>query len=195
MNYDLEKSGNRIRQLRIKSGFIQEQIAEVLNIDRSFYSRIESGKEKRPALLLKNLLRCPCGGAVHRLAGANRRKDTLYLKCQSCGAQVTIPDADLLAQVSRQMAEHDHPVDEPYMPSGEVVRLNNAINRGLEHPDAPEDVVDLILQGVSARYDCCPAPIEQENKHRLSEANLKRFGQTVSHVTITGNQDVTVHFK
>ena len=44
MNYDLEKSGNRIRQLRIKSGFIQEQIAEVLNIDRSFYSRIESGK-------------------------------------------------------------------------------------------------------------------------------------------------------
>lgn len=152
-------------------------------------------KEKRPALLLKNLLRCPCGGAVHRLAGANRRKDTLYLKCQSCGAQVTIPDADLLAQVSRQMAEHDHPVDEPYTPSGEVVRLNNAINRGLKHPDAPEDVVGLILQGVSARYDCCPAPIEQENKHRLSEANLKRFGQTVSHITITGNQDVTVHFK
>lgn len=152
-------------------------------------------KEKRPALQVKEYLRCPCGGTMHRTAGANRRKDTLYLKCQFCGAQVTISDTDLLAQVSRQMAEHDHPTDEPYTPSGEVIRLNNAINRGLEHPDAPEDVVALILRGVSARYDCCPSPIEQENNHRLSEADLKRFGQTVSHITITGNQDITVHFK
>lgn len=41
-----------------------------------------------------------------------------------------------------------------YIPSGEVIRLTNAINRGLEHPDTPEDVVALILQGISARYDC-----------------------------------------
>ena len=152
-------------------------------------------KEKRPALYLKEYLCCPCGGAMHRTAGANRRKDTLYLKCQSCGAQVTISDADLLTQVSHQVAEHNHPADEPYTPSGEVIRLNNAINRGLEHPDAPEDVVALILRGMSARYDCCPSPIEQENNYRLSEAGLKRFGQTVSHIIITGNQDITVHFK
>lgn len=44
MNYDIKLSGVRIRQLRIKSGFTQEQIAEALNIDRSFYSRIEAGK-------------------------------------------------------------------------------------------------------------------------------------------------------
>ena len=41
-----------------------------------------------------------------------------------------------------------------YVPSGEVIRLTNAINRALEHPETPEDVVDLILQGISARYDC-----------------------------------------
>ena len=76
-----------------------------------------------------------------------------------------------------------------------MIRLTNAINRSLEHPDAPENVVSLILQGVSARYDCCPTPIEQKDKHRLSEADLKRFGQAVSHITITENQDVTVHFK
>ena len=152
-------------------------------------------KEKRPALLLKNLLRCPCGGAMYCLAGANRRKDTLYLKCQACGAQATILDADLLAAVSLQMAEHDCPADRPYTPSSEVVRLTNAIYRGLEHPDTPENVVSLILQGVSARYDCCPNTIEQETDCRLSETDLKRFGQTASHITITGNLDVTVHFK
>lgn len=41
-----------------------------------------------------------------------------------------------------------------YIPSDEVIRLTNAINRGLEHLDTPEDVVALILQGISARYDC-----------------------------------------
>ncbi len=43
----------------------------------------------------------------------------------------------------------------PYVPSGEVIRLTNAIHRGLEHPDASEEVVSLILQGVAARYACC----------------------------------------
>lgn len=37
-----------------------------------------------------------------------------------------------------------------YVPSGEVIRLTNAINRALEHPETPEDVVDLILRGISA---------------------------------------------
>ena len=129
------------------------------------------------------------------MGGTVRRKDTLYLKCGVCNARVAIPDEDLLAQVSRQMAEHDYPDEQLYVPSAEVVRLTNAVNRGLEHPSAPEDVVALILQGVSARYDCCPAPIEQENLRRPAEADLKRFGQAASHITITGNLDVTVHFK
>jgi len=45
MDYDIKKSGERIRQLRIKSGFTQEKTASVLNIDRSFYNRIEAGKK------------------------------------------------------------------------------------------------------------------------------------------------------
>lgn len=152
-------------------------------------------KEKRPALGLAQYLRCPCGGALQRLGGTVRRKDTLYLKCQACGARVTIADDDLLARVSCQLAEHDRPTEQPYAPSAEVIRLTNAVNRGLEHPSAPEDVVALILRGVSARYDCCPAPTEQENQRRPSEADFKRFGQAASHITITGNLDVTVHFK
>ena len=44
MNYDMKKCGERIRQLRIQRGFTQENVAQILNIDRSFYSRIEAGK-------------------------------------------------------------------------------------------------------------------------------------------------------
>ena len=45
MNYDMRESGNRIRQLRIKNGLTQEKAAALLNIDRSFYSRIEAGQK------------------------------------------------------------------------------------------------------------------------------------------------------
>lgn len=44
MNYDMKKSGERIRQLRAIRGFTQGDVAQMLNIDRSFYSRIEAGK-------------------------------------------------------------------------------------------------------------------------------------------------------
>lgn len=43
MNYDTKRSGERIRQLRIQNGYTQERLAEVLKIDQSFLSRIESG--------------------------------------------------------------------------------------------------------------------------------------------------------
>lgn len=45
MKYDTKQSGDRIRQLRIEHGFTQEKVAEALEIDRSFYSRIEAGKK------------------------------------------------------------------------------------------------------------------------------------------------------
>jgi len=45
MNYDMKESGKRIRQLRLKSRHTQEEVARALNIDRSFYGRIESGQK------------------------------------------------------------------------------------------------------------------------------------------------------
>lgn len=45
MNYDMKRSGERIQQLRIKNNLTQEETAVILNIDRSFYSRIEAGKK------------------------------------------------------------------------------------------------------------------------------------------------------
>ena len=44
MAYDITGSGARIRQLRIQSGYTQEKIARLLNIDQSYYGRIETGK-------------------------------------------------------------------------------------------------------------------------------------------------------
>lgn len=44
MYYDIKRCGERIRQLRMQSGFTQLKTADALNIDQSFYGRIEAGK-------------------------------------------------------------------------------------------------------------------------------------------------------
>ncbi len=44
MYYDIEKSGEQIRQLRTKSNLTQEKLASSLNIDRSLLSHVEAGK-------------------------------------------------------------------------------------------------------------------------------------------------------
>ena len=45
MNYDMKKSGERIQQLRISRGYTQDELATAMHINRSFLSRIESGKK------------------------------------------------------------------------------------------------------------------------------------------------------
>ena len=153
-------------------------------------------KAERPVLRLKTLMRCAqCGGILHRLAGKNRKADTLYLKCGSCGAVVTIPDDTLLSEIACQVTEHDTADRRPYQPSEEVVRLTNAINRGLEHPDHPEELVSLILQGAAARYDCCPAAAPSEQENHLLDVDWNRIRQVVSHITISAENMVAVTFR
>ena len=53
--YDMKHSGERIRQLRIKNGLTQEKIANALNIDQSYYGRIETGKRGCPVDLFIQL--------------------------------------------------------------------------------------------------------------------------------------------
>ena len=55
MYYNTQVCGERIRQLRMKSGLTQENVAEALNVDRSFYSRIEAGKKGASVDLLIQL--------------------------------------------------------------------------------------------------------------------------------------------
>ncbi len=49
MYYDIKQSGERIHRLRIHSGYTQEQIADKLNIGRSFLSYVEAGKKGCPS--------------------------------------------------------------------------------------------------------------------------------------------------
>lgn len=148
----------------------------------------------RPVSALRETLRCSCGGQLKRWFSSVHRPDTLYLRCAQCGAEAVIPDADLLAEVERQAAEYaPASVEGGYTPSEDTIRLTNAINRGLERPEHPEDVVSLILQGISARYACFETPAGSPDITRLIKE--KNYDQAIKYITITADNAVTVTFK
>lgn len=55
MSYDPKACGARIRQLRKRSGYTQEELSRKLNMDRSVLSRIETGEYVCPAGTLVEL--------------------------------------------------------------------------------------------------------------------------------------------
>ena len=60
-------------------------------------------------------------------------------------------------------------------------------------PEHPEDVVALILRGISARYACFDAPAASPDTQRLIRE--KAYAQTIKYITITAENAVTVTFK
>ena len=147
-----------------------------------------------PALFLAKTLRCGvCGNSLRRISERQWR-DTLRFHCDGCGMSITIPDADLLAEVERQAAEYTPPADAPgYTPSEDTIRLTNAINRGLEKPERPEEVTALIMQGISSRYACFPTQMTAADILRLIRE--KDYDQAIQYITITTENAVTVTFQ
>ena len=144
---------------------------------------------------LKPYLRCTCGGKLIRIGGKWLDGSKLHLKCGFCGSTITTDIGTVLTEANRQIYAHEHPKQTAYAPSAEVIRLSNAINRGLEQPDSPEAVMALILQGAAARYDCCPEPnSEYEDFDHPPKVDWSRFRRVVSYITITREHTITVQF-
>ena len=145
---------------------------------------------------LKTYFRCTCNGKMVRLGGGWQASGKLYLKCERCCTTVTLDANTTIQEVARQLQAHKCQGPDAYTPSAEVIRLNNAINRGLEQSDSPEAVMTLILQGAAARYDCCPQPIsEYEPSDRPVEVDWLRFRRVVSYITVAPDAAVKLTFK
>ena len=193
-------SKDRIERALKNSRYMGEKGYPVL-ISSEIFHMAQADRSERthkwgdhPALCLTKMLRCgECGGALRRIA-EQQWKYTLRFHCDQCGMSVTIPDAALLSEIERQAAGYEPSADSaPYTPSGDTVRLTNAINRRLEHPEHPEDVVSLILQGISARYACISMQMTSSDLlHLIKE---KDFDQAVKYITISADNAVTVAFK
>ena len=157
--------------------------------------RRRSPDAKSPVEHFAPYLRCACGGRLTRLGGGWQDNTKLYLKCGACESPIMVSMTETVDEIVRQFRTHECPKQTDYVPSAEVIRLHNAINRGLEKPDSPEAVMALILQGAAARYECCPEPRRCEDTDFPKEVDWRRFRQVVSYIQVTRDAVVAVRFK
>ena len=155
-------------------------------------ARKQSHGEKPAIARLTPYFRCACGGKMTRLGGGWQDSGKLYLRCEGCG-NTAVMDMDATANgIVRQFRDHEQPSCTAYTPSAEVMRLDNAINRGLEHPDDPQEIVSLILQGAAARYACFPDITEQID--RPLDVCLDHIRLAVSHINLSEEGTVEAAF-
>ena len=141
---------------------------------------------------IRPYLRCQaCGRRLHSRVEGQK----LYLRCPGCQAHITIELSELLRQVSAQLQTHQAEGQAAYVPSEEVMRLTNAINRGLERPGNPQEVVSLILAGISARYDCCPDTTQYETACRPDQMDWDHLARAVAHIAISADKHIQVVFQ
>ena len=155
-------------------------------------ARKQSHGEKPAIARLTPYFRCTCGGKMTRLGGGWQNSGKLYLRCEGCG-NTAVMDMDATVNgIVRQFRDHEQPSCTAYTPSAEVMRLDNAINRGLEHPDDPQEIVSLILQGAAARYACFPDITEQID--RPLDVCLDHIRLAVSHINLSEEGTVEAAF-
>lgn len=157
----------------------------------------KTAKEQDASSALQIHQRLHCGECgTHLIANGcgGNHSDYIYLRCPQCGVVHGFPKTDLLNEIERQMKVHAESEQAEYQPSAEVVRLTNLINRSLENPDQPEETMSLILQAVSARYDCCPDP-KPIHSEPLTKMIPKQLDNLITHITISKDSDITVHFR
>lgn len=141
---------------------------------------------------LRSFLRCQaCGLRLHSRVEGKK----LYFRCPGCQVRITIELSELLRQVSAQLQTHQAEGKAAYLPSEEVMRLTNAVNRGLERPDNPQAVISLILAGISARYDCCPDTAQYETVCRPDQMDWDHLARTVSYINISADKHIQVVFR
>ena len=147
---------------------------------------------EHPVDPLRPCLRCQiCGRRLHSRVEGQK----IYLRCPDCGVHITLDPPELLLQVSAQLQTHKAEAQAAYVPSEEVMRLTNAINRDLERPDHPQAVVALILAGISARYDCCPDPTPYKTDFRPDQIDWDYLARAVSHITISTDKHILIVFQ
>lgn len=137
-----------------------------------------------------------CSNTLTQVDVRNPQKEVAAMRCKVCNRDIRLKKQGVEQALVCQLNQHSQLDHMRYAPSKEVFRLERLIDRGLEQPDNPDDVIKSILKGITARYDCCNG---EQNKYktinRLTEMTPLHFGKTVSAIVVTENENVSVRFK
>lgn len=151
-------------------------------------------KEKSEDEPLWKYLSCTCGKKLCRTGGGPRDRNLVNLRCGQCKTTIQISRTMLSSTVLGAYNAYHSTADKHFAPSSDVIRLNNGINRGLEQPDHPKEIIQQIFEGIDARFQCCFAPSNDLQLQNLNEINWRHFADIVRTITIGADGTITPIF-
>lgn len=137
-------------------------------------------------------LSCPCGGKLIRTGGGPKNRNLVNLKCKQCGASRQVNRGRLMDQILNSYNEYGRENVSEYVPSTESVSLNNSINRSLEKPNNPEEIIQKIYQGITARFRCCMIPEQNAEIQKIEDVDWSRFERQIQRIRIDINGIITI---
>lgn len=157
-------------------------------------SASQSRREKSEDTPLWKYLSCTCGRRLCRTGGGPKDRSLVNLRCSQCETTIQISRTMLSSTVLGAYNAYHSTADKHFAPSSDVIRLNNGINRGLEQPDHPKEIIQQIFEGIDARFQCCFAPSNDLQLQNLNEINWRHFADIVRTITIGADGTITPIF-
>lgn len=140
-------------------------------------------------------LSCTCGRKLCRTGGGPKNRDLVNLRCSECKATIQISRTALASTVLSAYNTYHSAASNGYASSAAVIRLNNTIDRSLEQPDQPQEIIQQIFEGIGARFQCCTAPANTPALQNLKDINWKHFAAITKTITVSDDGTITPIFK
>ncbi len=136
-----------------QSGESYQGISDILNAENILYSEDSAFWNKHK---IKRMLENPrytgeCG-YPKIIQSEDFQAAQVIIRSKTAGKKQNRVSREQNIQV--QPESHQKIENQGYQPSDEVFKLENVIRREMENPNNPQEIMQLILKAVSARYDC-----------------------------------------
>lgn len=185
---------------------IDKEIFETVQNLKSERNNQKETDRKKGVFRLSVPIKCPdCGSAMHRRHdGRCKCQQRWSCKNNDCNTIIDIADNDLLKEIC-ELLETVKPENiarlnkKPFLPSDEVNRLNNEINRMLDSREIDRETLrDKMFNCVSEKYSSLDNDLYTTQKLQLeferpvTDDWMQKFNRTVSEIGIYKNKAIGI---
>ena len=156
----------------------------------------QSPSENPQKQVWKRLACADCGGRIKRVGG--RANNVTLLECESCHKRIQSPTDTLLHTLAERFREATAPAQEQevYLPTSELIKLENEVERGIQKPADGQKTRRLILEAAAKRYDLCPKPTQENPNAQLEgDAIWSAYKIQVETAVMKDADEITIQLK
>ena len=185
---------------------IDKEIYETVQNLKSERNNQKETDRKKGVFRLSVPIKCPeCGSDMHRRQnGSCKCQQRWSCKNKDCNIVIDIADDDLLKELCELLeAVKPESIDKldkkPFLPSDEVNRLNNEINRLFDSVEIDREVLrNKMFNCVSEKYNCLDndlyttQKLQLEFERPITDDWMQKFNRTVREIRLYKNKAIGI---